>query len=55
MEVLVKKTLAALRQTGLKRVVVHGNGTEYRRAAQLKAMQLPVLLPEDVRFEGVKK
>ncbi len=38
--------IARLRdEFGLKRVVVHGNGTEYRRAAQLKGMQLPVLLP----------
>lgn len=38
--------IARLRdEFGLKRVVVHGNGAEYRRAAQLKAMQLALLVP----------
>ena len=38
--------IARLRdEFGLKRVVVHGNGMEYRRAAQLKSMQLAVLVP----------
>jgi imidazolonepropionase-like amidohydrolase len=38
--------IARLRdEFGLKQVLVHGHGGEYRRAAQLKAMQLPVLVP----------
>ena len=38
--------IARLRdEFSLKRVVVHGNGMEYRRAAQLRSMQLPVLVP----------
>lgn len=38
--------IARLRdEFGLRRVVVHGNGAEYRRAAQLRSMQLPVLVP----------